>query len=83
MAQHVTAPGNLRRNVHPRIQSGSTTEAVGVWYASPHEKVSKRRHGLNRCQYRGDDGMKRWIGLGVFVDNLINLGRAIAAQPAT
>ena len=27
--------------------------------------VSKRRHGLNRCRYRGDDGMQRWVGLGV------------------
>ncbi len=27
--------------------------------------VSKRRHGLNRCRYHGDDGMKRWVGLGV------------------
>jgi IS5 family transposase len=45
--------------------------------------VSKRRHGLNRCRYPGDDGMKRWVGLGVIADNLINLGRAIAAQPAT
>jgi hypothetical protein len=43
--------------------------------------VSKRRHGLNRCRYPGDDGMTRWVGLGVIVDNLINLGRAIAAQP--
>jgi transposase, IS5 family len=44
--------------------------------------VSKRRHGLQRCRYRGDDGMKRWVGLGVIADNLINLGHAIAAQPA-
>jgi len=27
--------------------------------------------------------MNRWVGLGVIADNLINLGRAIAAQPAT
>jgi transposase, IS5 family len=39
--------------------------------------VSKRRHGLNRCRYRGDDGMNRWVGLGVIADNLINLGLAI------
>jgi transposase, IS5 family len=44
--------------------------------------VSKRRHGLNRCRYRGDDGMKRWVGLGVIADNLINLGHAIDNQPA-
>jgi len=45
--------------------------------------VSKRRHGLNRCRYPGDDGMKRWVGLGVIADNLVNLGHAIAAKPAT
>ncbi len=43
--------------------------------------VSKRRHGLNRCRYRGDNGMKRWVGLGVISDNLINIGRAIENQP--
>ncbi len=42
--------------------------------------VSKRRHGLNRCRYRGDDGMKRWVGLGVIADNLINIGHAIGRQ---
>lgn len=42
--------------------------------------VVKRRHGLNRCRYRGDDGMQRWVGLGVLADNLINIGRALASQ---
>lgn len=45
--------------------------------------VSKRRHGLQRCRYRGDDGMRRWVGLGVIADNLINIGRTIAIKPAT
>ena len=44
--------------------------------------VSKRRHGLNRCRYRGDDGMQRWVGLGVIADNLINVGLAIGKQSA-
>jgi Transposase DDE domain len=44
--------------------------------------VTKRRHGLNRCRYRGDNGMKRWVGLDVIADNLINIGRAIAKQTA-
>jgi transposase, IS5 family len=39
--------------------------------------VTKRRHGLNRCRYRGDLGMKRWVGLGVIADNLVNIGRAM------
>jgi transposase, IS5 family len=38
--------------------------------------VTKRRHGLNRCRYKGQDGMKRWVGLGVISDNLINIGRS-------
>jgi hypothetical protein len=37
--------------------------------------VAKRRHGLNRCRYKGDNGMKRWVGLGVIADNLVNIGR--------
>ena len=45
--------------------------------------VSKRRHGLQRCRYRGDDGMQRWVGLGIIADNLINIGRFVATQPAT
>lgn len=42
--------------------------------------VLKRRHGLNRCRYKGVSGMKRWTGLGVIADNLINIGRAIDEQ---
>ncbi len=42
--------------------------------------VLKRRHGLNRCRYKGDSGMKRWVGLGVIADNLINIGKAMVAR---
>ena len=44
--------------------------------------VPKRRHGLARCRYRGFDGTKRWVGLGVIADNLVKLGRWLVAQPA-
>jgi IS5 family transposase len=44
--------------------------------------VAKRRHGLNRCRYKGDAGMKRWVGLGVIADNLVNIGRAMEQQSA-
>jgi len=44
--------------------------------------VLKRRQGLNRCRYRGNDGMKRWVGLGVITDYLINIGRVLALQSA-
>jgi len=42
--------------------------------------VIKRRHGLNRCRYKGEAGMKRWVGLGVIADNLISMGNALAKQ---
>jgi len=42
--------------------------------------VTKRRHGLRRSLYPGDDGMHRWVGLGVIADNLINIANAKAAR---
>jgi IS5 family transposase len=36
--------------------------------------VLKRRHGLNRSRYKGVPGVKRWVGLGVIADNMINIG---------
>jgi IS5 family transposase len=44
--------------------------------------VLKRRHGLRRCLYRGIEGMKRWVGLGVMADNLINIGKALVGGQA-
>jgi IS5 family transposase len=43
--------------------------------------VLKRRHGLNRSRYKGSQGFKRWVGLGVIADNLINIGRFMAKPP--
>ena len=40
----------------------------------------KRRHGLNRCRYKGPAGIKRWVGLGVLADTLINIGLALASS---
>jgi IS5 family transposase len=34
--------------------------------------VLKRRHGLNRCRYHGEDGMHRWVGFGVIANNLVS-----------
>jgi IS5 family transposase len=52
------------------------------WRTGSEGRISlvKRRHGLNRCRYKGQQGMKRWVGLGVIGDNLINIGRALAAS---
>ena len=52
------------------------------WRTGAEGRISllKRRHGLNRCRYKGPSGIKRWVGLGVIGDNLINIGRALAAS---
>jgi IS5 family transposase len=34
--------------------------------------VLKRRHGLRRCRYHGEDGVHRWVGLGVIANNLVS-----------
>ena len=39
--------------------------------------VVKRRHGLDRCRYKGFVGMQRWVGLGIIADNIVNIGRTI------
>jgi transposase, IS5 family len=50
------------------------------WRTGSEGRISllKRRHGLNRCRYKGLPGIKRWMGLGVIADNLINIGHALA-----
>lgn len=42
--------------------------------------ILKRRHGLNRSRYKGSQGMKRWVGLGVMADNMINIGLHLASK---
>ena len=44
--------------------------------------VVKRRHGLNRCRYKTEIGMQRWVGLGVISDNLVNIGRVMNRRTA-
>jgi IS5 family transposase len=50
------------------------------WRTGSEGRISllKRRHGLNRCRYKGQSGVKRWVGLGVIADNLIHIGGALA-----
>ena len=52
------------------------------WRTGSEGRISllKRRHGLNRCRYKGQSGMKRWVGFGVIGDNLINIGRSLTAS---
>ena len=42
--------------------------------------VLKRRHGLRRSLYKGPDGIRRWVGLGVIADTVIHIGTHLAGQ---
>jgi IS5 family transposase len=44
--------------------------------------VLKRRHGLDRCRYHGEDGMHRWVGLGVIANNLMSTATCSTARAA-
>lgn len=42
--------------------------------------VSKRKHGLDRCLYHGDEGFGRWVGWGFIAGNLATMGAALWAR---
>jgi IS5 family transposase len=42
--------------------------------------VLKRRHGLDRSLYHGEDGFERWVGWGVIAHNLLTIGTALTAR---
>jgi len=42
--------------------------------------VLKRKHGLGRCLYHGEDGFGRWVGWGIIAGNLAVMGTALLAR---
>jgi IS5 family transposase len=83
--KRVAIPNRSTKSAERRLlQKKRWFRKAQAWRTGCEGRISvlKRRHGLNRCRYRGDDGMKRWVGLGVIADNLINIGRVLALQAA-
>jgi IS5 family transposase len=54
------------------------------WRAGIEGRISvlKRRFGLNRCRYRGEAGMERWVGWGLLAHNLRQISRSVLAESA-
>lgn len=44
--------------------------------------VLRRKYGLERCHYRGERGMGRWIGWGILAHNLSKIAHTVAARTA-
>jgi IS5 family transposase len=83
--QYVSIPNRSTRSAERRQWEKQRWFKRGQkWRTGCEGRISvlKRRHGLARCRYHGLDGMKKWVGLGVIADNLVNLGRWLVAQPA-
>ena len=81
----VAVPSRSTKNSERRkLQKTRWFRAGQRWRTGCEGRISvlKRRHGLNRCRYRGFEGMRRWVGLGVIADNIIQIGRCLALQRA-
>jgi IS5 family transposase len=79
--KNVSVPNrNTRREQRRSHQKKRSFQQGQRWRTGCEGRISvlKRRHGLNRCRYRGQSGMRRWVGLGVIADNLINMGLCLA-----
>jgi transposase, IS5 family len=73
---------NTRSAERKAVEKSRWFRKAQAWRTGCEGRISvlKRRHGLRRCLYRGVDGMKRWVGLGILADNLINMGKVMAAR---
>ena len=79
--KNLSVPNRNTRSEQRRLHQKKRSFRQGQrWRTGCEGRISvlKRRHGLNRRLYRGQDGMKRWVGLGVIADNLINMGLHLA-----
>jgi IS5 family transposase len=83
--QWVAVPNRSTRSAErKKLEHSRWFKKAQRWRTGCEGRISviKRRHGLSRCRYRGTEGMKRWVGLGVMADNLINIGKALAVVRA-
>jgi transposase, IS5 family len=81
----VVVPNRSTRSEERRkLQRQRWFRAGQRWRTGSEGRISvlKRRHGLNRCRYRGLSGMECWVRLGVIADNLIQIGGRLALAQA-
>jgi len=79
--KRVSVPNrSTRSQARKKLQKQRWFKKAQKWRTGCEGRISllKRRHGLRRSLYKKDAGMKRWVGLGVIADNLINIGKALA-----
>jgi len=83
--KYVSIPNRSTRSAErKKLEKQRWFKKAQKWRTGCEGRISvvKRRHGLTRSRYHGLPGMRRWVGLGVIADNLINIGRRLSPQPA-
>lgn len=83
--KYVSVPNrNTRSQERRQLQKSRWFKKGQRWRTGSEGRIStlKRRHGLDRCRYRGWNGFQRWVGLGVMADTLIQIGNYLAARTA-
>jgi IS5 family transposase len=81
--RHISVPNRNTKSETRRLLQKSRWFRDGQrWRTGCEGRISvlKRRHGLRRCLYRGAEGIRRWVGLGVIADNVIHIGTRLALQ---
>jgi IS5 family transposase len=81
--KRVAVPNRSTRSVErKKMEHSRWFRKAQRWRTGCEGRISvlKRRHGLNRCRYRGAEGTKRWVGLGIMADTLISMGNVLAAR---
>jgi IS5 family transposase len=66
------------------VRQGVAFRRAYRWRAGIEGRISvlKRRFGLARCRYHGEQGMERWVGWGLLAHNLRQISRSVAAESA-
>jgi len=79
--KHISLPkkGKLKPE-EKEFQSTRKFKQLQRWRAGGEAKISwlKRTYKLDRCLYKGETGMSRWVGAGIIACNLATIAKATA-----
>jgi IS5 family transposase len=73
---------DTRSPARKQLQKQRWFKQLQKWRTGCEGRISvlKRRHGLRRSLYKGPGGIRRWVGLGVMADNVIQIGNQLAER---
>jgi IS5 family transposase len=77
----IPARGKLSKMRH-RLQRSRWFRKAQRWRAGGEGRIGilKNNYGLDRCLYKSDTAMERWVGWCVFANNLVVVARALGRQ---